>query len=193
MEQFIYWRKRPGVRRGSCPKQDSIWPLPTIPPSKRNHRPPYIYIYTHTEPPSGRRAQARSPASAINLISNALSARPPPASLFPKNHTRPLQPLTTSRNFQFFRVPRDCLLSAMWRPATSTFRSIEPGRGNFTSTWTTQDAKLGGTWRSQCRNRKSGVAHVAGIRGGWNRTRDPTLFFLLLVERISQIFWFFED
>lgn len=145
MEQFIYWRKRPGVRRGSCPKQDSIWPLPTIPPSKRNHRPPYIYIYTHTEPPSGRRAQARSPASAINLISNALSARPPPASLFPKNHTRPLQPLTTSRNFQFFRVPRDCLLSAMWRPATSTFRSIEPGRGNFTSTWTTQDAKLGGT------------------------------------------------
>lgn len=193
MEQFIYWRKRPGVRRGSCPKQDSIWPLPTIPPSKRNHRPPYIYIYTHTEPPSGRRAQARSPASAINLISNALSARPPPASLFPKNHTRPLQPLTTSRNFQFFRVPRDCLLSAMWRPATSTFRSIEPGRGNFTSTWTTQDAKLGGTWRSQCRNRKSGVAHAAGIRGGWNRTRDPTLFFLLLVERISQIFWFFED
>lgn len=99
--RFIYWRKGSGAglslvlpfsRRFFCPKQDSIWPLPTVLPSKRNHHCLRVWLN------GPRRARDRSAASSINLISNALSAFacPPPLLRPPGHrplHRRPPQPL----------------------------------------------------------------------------------------------------
>ena len=146
-------------RRGSCPKQDSIWPLPTIPPSKRNHR----RLYIGGQPSPRRCAQSRSAASAINLISNALSASvsiPLYSSSFSSSSTLSQQTSLfsyilllgmadlfnpwTSRNFQFFRVPRESRLPEGLPPpfpsppsffSATAFRSIdEISRQNSTCT-----------------------------------------------------------
>lgn len=76
--RFIYRRKDSGTgtplslsfsRRFFYPKQDSIWPLPTVLPSKRNHHCRRIWLN------GPRHARNWSAASSINLISNALSPR----------------------------------------------------------------------------------------------------------------------
>lgn len=115
--RFIYWRKGSGAgslslslvlpfsRRFFCPKQDSIWPLPTVLPSKRNHHCLRVWLN------GPRRARDWSAASSINLISNALSAfasssrffAPPVTALAIVDLLNPW----TSRNFQFFPVPRE--------------------------------------------------------------------------------------
>jgi len=95
----------PFSRRFFCPKQDSIWPLPTVLPSKRNHHCLRVWLN------GPRRARDWSAASSINLISNALSAFASSSRFFvPPVTTHSIVDLLnpwTSRNFQFFRVPRE--------------------------------------------------------------------------------------
>lgn len=99
------------LRRSSCPKQDSIWSLPTIPPSKRNHRRLYrratLFVDVH-------RLGQRPP---LLILYRTLYPRPLPPPLAPSGLPfSPASPLAdlfnpwTSRNFQFFRVPRQTRL-----------------------------------------------------------------------------------
>lgn len=96
---------------------------PLVDVHKLGHRPPLLILYRTLYP----------------------CPRPPsPAPLFSKNHTRPLQPLTTSRNFQFFRVPRESGLppGCNVEARATTFRSIDLRR-NFTSTWAIPGCEIG--------------------------------------------------
>lgn len=96
---------------------------PLVDVHKLGHRPPLLILYRTLYPCPGP---------------------PSPAPLFSKNHTRPLQPLTTSRNFQFFRVPRESGLppGCNVEARATTFRSIDLRR-NFTSTWAIPGCEIG--------------------------------------------------
>lgn len=129
---------------------------PLVDVHKLGHRPPLLILYRTLYP----RARPLSPVS-----------------LFSKNHTRPLQPLTTSRNFQFFRVPRESRLPPGCNVEARDHVSLDRPEEKFhvhlddsrMRDWAVRDAA-----NVERRDRKSrwSAAHAAGIRGGWNRTRD---------------------